>query len=241
MHKKYIVANWKCNQTIKEIITWLNIVGPQTLKASANLEIVVAPVFLHLEFFKREINRKGYKIQLAGQNISPFSFGAYTGEVCATQLKEYASFVIIGHSERKKFFNEDETMVNLKIKQALDNHLLPVVCVAGGSGFDSQLNEMVANINEENIAKIIFMYEPPSAISKQVGPIGLGEAAPLEEVLVTVRNIKNKFPANLIFYGGSVKASNIKNFIKQEEIDGVLIGSASLNADEFVKIILNIN
>jgi len=237
MNKKYIIANWKSNFQKKDIQNWLKIVGPASKNCPAFLEVMIAPSFIHLEYLKEEIKKNNYSLKLCSQNVSPFSEGAYTGEVSAKQISEYVNFVIIGHSERRKYFGENNEMISQKVLRTLDCNLTPIICISD-IDFEKQINFVTGILDKKQMQNIIFMYEPPSAISKQVGPIGKGEAAPLEEVNSMVLQIKKTAPDSRVFYGGSVKSDNIAQFLKQKDIAGVVIGSASLNGPEFIKIIL---
>lgn len=236
MNKKFIVANWKSNFQKKDIKNWLNIVGPESKNCPAFLDIVVAPSFIHLEYIKQEITKNNYSLKLCGQNVSPYLDGAFTGEVSAKQLYEYVNFVIIGHSERRKHFRENNELITQKVLRTLDYNLIPIVCISD-TDFENQLSTVINNLDNKQSQKVIFMYEPPSAISIQVGPIGQGKASSLDEVTRMALEINKKAPGSLVFYGGSIKADNITQFLKQSEIAGVVIGSASLNPAEFVKII----
>lgn len=250
---KAIIGNWKSNKNVKEALEWLEIVGPSLTK-SDDLEISIAPQLSLLSLLSKEIQNKGYHLTLSAQDVSPFEEGPYTGEVSVRALSEIVKYVLVGHSERRRNFGEDNFLVNLKVHQCLKYELTPIVCISDlvtpqgtiledpSFNKDNFLKEITEAINEvEKIAleKVVFMYEPPSAISKPVGSIGIGEAALITEVLEMTQEIKKISPKSKIYYGGSVKSSNIKIYLQQAEIDGVVCGSASLNPQEFLKMISN--
>lgn len=251
--KKTIIANWKSNKNEKEALEWLKIVGPKLIKRK-NLEISVAPQLHLLSLLNREIRSQRYSLSLSAQDVSPFEEGPYTGEVSAKSLQGLVKYVLVGHSERRKNFKETNFLVNLKVKQCLDYQLKPIVClsdlvtlkgiIVDHLRFDKQnfLNEIISavkGVKQDDFKKVIFMYEPPSAISKPLGPIGTGQAADIDDVLKMVAQIKKISPQSKIFYGGSVKSENVNDFLKEPLIDGIVSGTASLNASEFIKLIQN--
>jgi len=252
-YKKTIIGNWKSNKNEKEALEWLRIVGPGFDKKE-NLEVLIAPQFPLLSLFNKEIQNKSYPLILSAQDVSPFEEGAYTGEVSAKSLKNLVKYVLVGHSERRKNFKEDNVLVNLKVKQCLQYGLTPIVCISdlvtshgtvinnlsfNRDLFLKEISEAIKNVKENDLDKIVFMYEPPSAISKPIGQIGIGEAAPVSGVLEMIEEIKKISPKSRIFYGGSVKSNNVKIYLQESKIDGVIPGSASLNPQEFLKIIEN--
>lgn len=248
---KTIIGNWKSNKNEKEALEWLKIVGPKLVK-NDNLEISIASQFPLLSFVRKEIDKKKYPLILSAQDVSPFEEGAYTGEVSARSLSSLVRYVLVGHSERRKNLNETNLLVNLKVKQSLKYKLIPIVCISdivnsqgvilasltfNKDNFLREISEAIKGVEKSNLGKVAFMYEPPSAISKPVGPIGVGEAAPMTEVLKMIGQIKKISPKSKIFYGGSVKSNNVKIYLQESEIDGAVVGSASLNPQEFLKII----
>lgn len=231
---KIIIANWKSNKNESQALDWLEVVGPK-IKKKPDLEISVAPQLFLLGLLNQEIRNKGYHFCLTAQDIGPFDQGPYTGEVAAETLPSLVKYVLIGHSERKKIFGETNHLANLKIKQCLEYQLTPIVCLAGLE----EIDEIIKSIKKEDLKKMVFMYEPPAAISKPIGPIGVGEAEPIIKVLEMISKIKKISPKSKIFYGGSVKSNNVKIYLQESEIDGIVVGSASLNPQEFLKIIAN--
>lgn len=225
---KYLIGNWKANKTTHEAKLWIKKVRPQRAHFSKNLKVILCPSYIHLPLFKNEFP----ELTLGCQDLSPYGDGAYTGQVTARMLESLVEFTILGHSERYRYFEETFALVALKATQALEFRITPIIAL----NKDNWLKQANA-LKQPTIKKSIIMYEPPEAISQQVGPIGRGEAAPLEEVKEMIKRIKQEINASTVIYGGSVKSRNIKDFLKEPLIDGVLPGSASLNADEWLKMI----
>jgi triosephosphate isomerase len=215
--KKYwIVANWKSNMTIAKALEWVSMVGPQ-LQTRDNVQVVVCPTMLALEHVKKAVVTGGFPIMVGAQNISPFTTGAYTGEVSAELLKEVTDVTLIGHSERRKSFGETDEMVEQKVKMARDVQITPIVCVQDESTAIPEGVKIVA-------------YEP-------VWAIGSGTPDTPENANQVAAKIKEHHPDITILYGGSVKSENSNSFLEQEHIQGLLIGGASLEAEQFVTII----
>lgn len=163
---------------------------------------------------------------VGAQDVSPFAEGAYTGEVSAQQVREFATYVIIGHSERRKDFGETEEIISRKIDQAIKNSLIPIVCISD--------IKQIGNLKFEigNSSSLVVAYEPLSAI-------GSGEADDPKNADEMARKIKEITPDVFVLYGGSVSAENVHDFTQMPHIDGVLVGGASLDPQEFSKIITN--
>lgn len=225
---KYLIGNWKANKTPEEARSWIEEVKASPVKIDERLKVVLCPSFIHLPLFKREFP----EMVLGCQDLSPYGDGAYTGAVTARMLSGLVEFAILGHSERRRYFQDSAQKVALKAIQALDNNITPIIAV-DSQNFNQQLNAL----GESIITRSIIMYEPPEAISKQVGPIGKGEAAPLNEVMEMISQIKHQRQMASIIYGGSVKSHNIRKFLEEPIIDGVLPGSASLNSQEWIKMV----
>lgn len=225
MKKAFIVANWKSNKTESEANSWLQRFKNYDLRIM-NKEIIICPSFTLLSNLKSYILNFNSPIKLGAQDISQFDEGAYTGEVNGKEIRELAQFVIIGHSERRKNFSESDEVVNAKINQALKNGLTPIVCV-------SSLEQAKAlDYKAQNKAQVIVAYEPLFAI-------GSGTSDTPENADQMARNIKNILGEIPVLYGGSVTPANISLFSKMPNIEGALIGKASLNVQEFYAIIQN--
>lgn len=244
-----IAGNWKMHLTINEAIELVKTIHYE-LKYSET-EIVVAPPFTAINKIA-ELLKESF-IGVAGQNLHWEEKGAFTGEVSASMLKDAgADYVIIGHSERRQYFGETDQTVNKKIKAALKHSLTPIVCV--GETLEEREANKVAEIIKTQISaglealaneeaeKLVIAYEPVWAIG--TGKTATAEQA--EEVHVMIRNLLNaQFNSTIakkikILYGGSVKPSNSKELLAYENIDGALVGGASLKAEDFIGIIKSI-
>lgn len=217
----WIIANWKSNKTIKEALEWLFEIGPKLPEKDppdGGLKFVVCPMFSVIPEFKKAVDEGGFPILIGSQDISPFGIGAYTGEEPAEFLKQYINLSIIGHSERRENFKETDEIVSQKTQRALEQGIIPLVCVQ---------NEETPVPNGCNL----IAYEPVFAI-------GTGEPDTPENASKVAGSLKNKYGSNVeILYGGSVNSENIKSFLSLPNINGVLIGKSSLDADKFLKII----
>lgn len=213
----WIVANWKSNKTIQEALEWVSKVGPQ-IPNDENLKVVVCPTFSCLSEVKKTVTVGNFPLMVGSQDLSPFGNGAYTGEEAAVLLKELINLSIIGHSERRQNFGEDDEMISQKVEQALQNGIIPLVCVQGPDTPVPKGCKLVA-------------YEPIFAI-------GTGNPDTPENAESVAKTLKEKYGQDLaVLYGGSVSLENIKNFLSLQNISGALVGKASLDAEEFVQII----
>lgn len=220
----WIIANWKSNKTIEEALDWVSQVGPQLPKRE-ELKVVICPTFSVLSEVKKAITVGNFPFLVGSQDLSPFGIGAYTGEEPAQILSQLIDLVILGHSERRQNFGETDEMVAKKSNQALSNTITPLVCVQGEETPVPEGCKLIA-------------YEPVWAISTGLtNTPGVGKADNPEEVNKVANIFKQKCEAELeVIYGGSVNSSNAKGFISQEAISGILVGNASLDAAEFLKI-----
>ena len=247
MRKKIIAGNWKLNKTPLEAIDLVNALKRELIDV-AGVDIVVCPPFIDLFDVKEALIESN--IQLGAQNLFWEDQGAFTGEVSAPMLKAIeVKYVIIGHSERRQFFGETDQTVNKKIKAALKHGLIPIVCVGenlsereAGKTFEvvgRQCEGSLASLTTDEMKKLVVAYEP-------VWAIGTGKTATpqqAQEVHQFIRELlkKNFGPevasAIRIQYGGSVNAENAKTLMGQPDIDGALVGGASLKADSFAVIV----
>lgn len=224
MRKIYIIGNWKSNKTIDEVNAWFDTLNKfsqsQANSVSPDLEIVICPSFVHLSLVKNLIAECPLQIHLAAQNVSPFLMGAYTGEINILQLKELVSYVLVGHSERRKHFREDDDILKTKVERIIAAELTPIFCVPD------------SNTSIPDGVKIVA-YEPVFAI-------GTGQADTPANANEVISEIKQKNQnAEILIYGGSVKQDNIASFLAEKNIDGVLPGGASLDAQVFWEMIVN--
>jgi triosephosphate isomerase len=248
MSRKAVIAgNWKMNKTVREAVEFARSLKSE-LKDLSDRSCVICPPFTALSSVAQELN--GSEIKLGAQNIFWESDGAYTGEVSPKMLKETGSaYVIIGHSERRKILGESDAMINKKTKKALAEGLLPIVCVGEtleerekGITFDvirHQIEKDFEGLKKEEARICIVAYEP-------VWAIGTGRnatPAQAEEVHAYIRKLlsdlfgKEVASEIRIQYGGSVKPDNIDELMKQENIDGALVGGASLDVKSFARIV----
>lgn len=217
MDKKIIIANWKSHKTKEEAQDFIASLSRSINKINLdNKRIIIAPPFQLLESCRKEIEKYNLPINLSSQDVSAFGEGAFTGEVNAKQIKEFADFVIIGHSERRNNLGEDDKILEDKSKEAKKNNLGIIYCVQNSEQKIPHDVDMVA-------------YEPPSAI----GSGHPDDPSHIEAVFKEVsKNYKGK-----ILYGGSVDESNVREFIYIENCSGLLVGGASLESETFVKLL----
>lgn len=202
-----------------------------------NLQMVICPAAIHFTLVKdliQKYNLSG-RVSVGLQDLSPFPGGAYTGEITGRMAEGLASYVILGHSERRKWFNETVQQTAQKVIQALDNNIIPVVSVDRDN-----FREVLGQFDDNELSRIVIMYEPPEAISVQEGPVGKGKPAEISDIEDMIKILNKLAPATKIVYGGSVKSANITNFLSLPGLSGVVVGSAGLDPDEFIKIIRQI-
>ncbi len=217
MKKIYIIGNWKANKNTAETEDWFN--KFQTLynqDKKINLEgvnMVICPPYVLLPLAKKLRDEYRLPFKLGAQDVSPYGNGAYTGEVSASQLTEFVEYEIIGHSERRNNFGEDDKLLTEKVKRAKEANLHIIYCVQDESTFIPEGVDMVA-------------YEP-------VWAIGTGKTDTPQNANRVAQTIKQKWGGEILIYGGSVTADNINSFISEEYIDGVLPGGASLDPAKF--------
>lgn len=220
--KKYLIGNWKSNKTAEEVRVFLKTFNDNLLKNKknipANIEAVICPAFLHLDLAGKLIQKYNLPLKLGVQDISPFSSGSYTGEIYAAQAKEFAQYCLIGHSERRKYFKEDDNLLKLKTQEALKSGLNVIFCVPDSK---TPIPDGIS----------LIAYEPVFAI-------GTGIPDTPENANKTISEIKSKNGNPSAVYGGSVTAENIGLFLKQKSIDGVLPGKASLDADHYYRMLI---
>ena len=245
-----IAGNWKMNKTVEESVELVNALKQKLSDGSvaSDREVLVCPPFTSLVVVKEIV--KNSVIKLGAQNMYFEKSGAYTGEISALMLKNAGcEYVIIGHSERRQYFGETDESVNKKMKVAFENSIIPIVCVGetlqqrekneAFSVIEKQVKVGVAGLSAEQSKKLVIAYEP-------VWAIGTGKTATpqqAEEVHAFIRKIytemygKDAAESIRILYGGSVKPDNVSEIMRQPDIDGALVGGASLKADDFIKLV----
>lgn len=220
MKKLLIVANWKSNKTVGEAEEWMNEISNFQLPIPNDLEVVLCAPFTLLPLLATKLqSNKALKLKLGAQDVSPFPDGAYTGEISARMLKDLGvEYVMIGHSERRKYLKEDEQTLANKVKEALDAGLTPIYCVQGKT---TPVPERVK----------VILYEPQ-------GAIGTGQAGSPQEADQVAKALRQILREEvMILYGGSVSPENVSLFCQQENLNGVGIGGASLDAEKFLRLI----
>jgi len=246
MRKPFVAGNWKMNKTIAETRDLISAMA-ETLNEIKNVEKVVCPPFVSLQTAHELL--KNTEIGLGAQNMFWEEKGAFTGEVAPAMIKELCNYVILGHSERRAYFGETDALVNKKLLAAQKFDLTPIVCVGETlEQYESnQTSEVVsaqtklglADVSADFAPRIVVAYEP-------VWAIGTGKASTGEAANVVIKDVIRKSIAELygestaqtirVLYGGSVTGANAKEFFSQPDIDGALVGGASLKVDDFVLI-----
>ncbi|MDU5418273.1 triose-phosphate isomerase [Peptoniphilus harei] len=241
MRKKYICGNWKMNKTSYEVLEFAKEINEFEFN---KVDVLIAPSFVSLESLRKNLKDE---IKLAGQNVSEFDDGAFTGEISTTMLKDIGvEDVIIGHSERREKFSESDEIINAKVKKALADDLSVILCLGEslevkeeGKEIDFVRDELLKSLDGvDDLENLTIAYEP-------IWAIGTGKTCSSEDaenMCKEIRNIINEKYGEIsqqirILYGGSVKPSNAGEILSKENIDGVLVGGASLKASDFIEII----
>ncbi|MFC2026603.1 triose-phosphate isomerase [Chloroflexota bacterium] len=244
MRTPLIAANWKMNTTVGEAIELVHkMLG--ALDEIGNIEKVVCPPFISLVTVAEML--RGSSIKLGAQNVYFEDRGAYTGEISPSMLAGLCQFAIIGHSERRRYFNETGEIINKKMKAALGAGITPILCI-GEKLEDNEAGKTAEVVSRQldsaltgmdSLSSTVIAYEP-------VWAIGSGKSATDEQASETIALVREKVASlyNIetardmrILYGGSVTADNIAEFVSQPEIDGALVGGASLKAEQFISIV----
>ena len=248
MRKNIVAGNWKMNKTLQEGLALAIELNEALAGAKLKCDVVIGTPAIHLATVAVAIDTK--VIGVAAQNCADHESGAYTGEISAAMVKSTgAEYVILGHSERREYYGETSAILNSKVALAMANGLTPIYCC--GEALDvrnanqqnayvkNQLEETVFNLSVDDFKKIVIAYEP-------IWAIGTGKtatSAQAQEIHAFIRaELAAKYGAAIadsisILYGGSVKASNAVELFSQPDVDGGLVGGASLIVDEFVAII----
>lgn len=247
--KSYIVGNWKMNFSVGESSVYLHKLLNR-LRSSRSLEVVVAPSSVALQPLSLQTDRK--KIRLAAQTANPHDFGAYTGEISCTQLRGLVDYCLIGHSERRQLFHLTDKDIRATVAAALRNQITPILCLGEtatehtfGETRDVLADQLLGGLSEvstEDLSRVIIAYEPVWAISTTTG----AKLAAPDEVAETIKFLRQTLTdaydaptadAMPILYGGSVSPSNAGAYLTIPGVNGLLVGSASLIADQFLDII----
>lgn len=247
--KYLIIANWKCNPGNEKQAKQLFQAYKKQMRSCKNIDLVVCPPFIFFSSLKEK-----FKNIFLGVQDCFYKEGAFTGEVSSQMIKSCgANYVIVGHSERRNIFNEKDEEINKKVKSVLDNKMTPILCIGEnekqreeGETFEiikKQIGEGLDKINRDKIKNIVLAYEP-------IWAIGTGKSADpenIQEVKIFIKKlINNKYGVKTsdsvkIIYGGSVDSNNINSYLSIAQMDGALIGGASLKKDEFLNILKKVN
>ena len=244
--KALIAANWKMNKGIKEAVSFVRDFK-KLAKHAKNIDIAICPPFTLLFELNELLKNSG--IKLGAQNMHFDEKGAYTGEISPLMLKDAGcEYVILGHSERRQHFKETDDLINKKVKSALKNKLKPILCIGETLEqresnetmriIESQFKNCLNNVDEKEMKNVIVAYEPVWAIGtgKNATPKQAEEVHKFIRSLL-LKNYNKKISDNVrIIYGGSVKPENIKDLMKMKNINGALVGGASLDPKSFAQI-----
>lgn len=246
MRKPVIVGNWKMNMTVTEASQLLEDIKAKDLDSEVEAGVCTPAIDLAVAAEKLD----GTTIGFGGQNMYFEESGAYTGEISPLMLKDIgATYVILGHSERRDIFGEDDKLINKKVLAALDHDLIPILCCGESleereadkqeEKVKGQITANLAGVSEEDVKKVVIAYEP-------IWAIGTGKTASAEDADAMCGYIRNLIAelysedaaaAIRIQYGGSVKPDNVVELMGKENIDGALVGGASLKADDFEALV----
>jgi triosephosphate isomerase (TIM) len=245
-----MAGNWKMNLNHLEAIALVQKLAFSLTEQQLNdVEIVVLPPFIDIRSVQTLVDGDKLLIGYGAQDLSPHPSGAYTGDISGPMLAKLGcQYVVVGHSERRQYHHEDDTVVNAKVKAALTVGISPILCV--GEGLEvreagehvphtlAQLDAALDKVKPDQIEKVVVAYEP-------VWAIGTGKTATPEDAQEVIGALRTRLaerytggPADRIriLYGGSVKANNVAAIMEQPDIDGALVGGASIDAEEFVRI-----
>ena len=244
MRKLFIAGNWKMNTTLMEAVDLVNEMK-KPLDKFENVDKVICPPFISLAVIAEILMDSS--VMVGAQDVYFKEKGAFTGEISPAMLVDICKYVIIGHSERRQYFGETDETVNKKVRAVLDAELKPIICV--GENLDQNKAGETENVVTNQIKKalddinyspsIVIAYEPIWAIGTGMAATGAAANATIKIIRNTIADIYNGRAAQdmRILYGGSVTAANIGEFIKQPEIDGGLVGGASLKTAEFISMV----
>jgi triosephosphate isomerase len=251
MSRQVLVAgNWKMNLNHLEAISLVQKIAfslPE--KYFAKVEVAVLPPFTDIRSVQTLVDGDRLLLRYGAQDVSRYDSGAYTGDVSGPMLAKLGcTYVTVGHSERREYHDEGDELVNAKVKAALKHDVAPILCVGerlevreAGEHVEHTTAQLIAGLKglkTELVAKVVLAYEPVWAI----GTGRVATPADAQEVCAALRaRLAEKYGQNIadevrILYGGSVKSNNIAELVKQEDIDGALVGGASLDAEEFTKL-----
>jgi triosephosphate isomerase len=250
MRQVFIAGNWKMNLNHLEAIALVQKIAfslPE--KYFAKVDVAVLPPFIDIRSVQTLVDGDRLKLTYGAQDVSKYESGAYTGEISAAMLAKLGcSFVTVGHSERREYHAETDELVNSKVKAAVKHDISPILCIGerldvreAGNHVEHTTDQLIAGLKglkTEQVSKVVIAYEPVWAI----GTGRVATPADAQEVCGAIRaKLAEKYGQEIadsvrILYGGSVKSGNITELVKQDDIDGALVGGASLDAEEFTKL-----
>lgn len=247
MREKYIIGNWKMNKTASEAVSLINSMKVR-LTGEEKVKVAVCPPFTAIDTVKQGV--VDTKILLGAQNVHYVPAGAYTGEISVDMLKDLGvTYCIVGHSERRQYFGETDESVNKKLEALLDNNITPVLCVGESLAqrqsaehkdfVEMQLRRALDKLDTRKIEKCVIAYEPIWAIGTGVTATSAEAQDMCEFIRYTILKMFGEDTASSIsvLYGGSVNLANVKEIMNEADIDGVLVGGASLKP-EFTDMVL---
>ncbi|MFI7437782.1 triose-phosphate isomerase [Micromonospora haikouensis] len=245
-----MAGNWKMNLNHFEAnLLVQKLAASLTAQQLTDVECVVLPPFTDLRTVQTAIEGDKLLIGYGGQDLSPYPSGAYTGDISGAMLAKLGcTYVVVGHSERRQYHREDDTLVNDKVTAALSHGLTPILCIGEGLEVREQLRHVphccdqldgaLRGLTPEQVTKVVVAYEP-------VWAIGTGKTATPEDAQEVCGEVRKRLVETYdqatadqvrILYGGSVKSSNVASIMAQPDVDGALVGGASLDGEEFAKI-----
>ena len=244
--KTLIIGNWKMNLGVHESSLYLHKLD-KLVKIHRNVEVVIAPTMLALQTLSLQVNLR--QMKLAAQNFYYRDHGAYTGEVSATMLRGIVQYALVGHSERRNVFNESDKDLRAKVQAAIRNGIRPILCV-GETASEKASNETkdilfdqiiggLANVTSEELEQVVIAYEPIWAIGTGVNALPPDVTSAIHSIRSQLKHLYGTKAAQSVqvLYGGSVTADSAASYLALDEVDGLLIGGASLDEHAFSNII----
>lgn len=244
--KTLIIGNWKMNLNMHEASLYVHQLA-QLVKPHRDVEVVLAPTSLTLQSLSLQVNHRQFK--LAAQNFYWRDHGPYTGEISASHLRGIAQFALVGHSERRHVFHDSDKDIRAKVQAAIRNHIRPILCIgetaserADGETHDvlhDQLIGGLANVTSEELEHIVIAYEPVWAIGTGQNALPPDVSAAIRAIRSQIKHLYGSVAADTIqvIYGGSVKPESAADYLALPDVDGLLVGGASLDAHGFNEII----
>ena len=244
--KKLIIANWKMNLGVHEASLFVHELS-RLVKVHRDVEVVLAPTSLAVQTISLQINHRQF--QLAAQNFYWRDNGAFTGEISATMLRGIVQYGLVGHSERRHVFHESDKDIRAKVQAAIRNNIKPVLCIGETAGeraaeetvdvINDQLLGGLANITSEELSEVVIAYEPVWAIGTGVNAMPHDVTKAARAIRSQIRHLYGQKAAEniSILYGGSVKPESAADYLALPDVDGLLVGGASLNAHAFNQIV----